>query len=163
MKQRRRRAVIRAPSVASMGFTLIELIVVTTILAILASIVVPRFGWGTIGTLESETAGKQFAGYLKLARSLAITHASSNGNGYKVVLSPGSPYSSYRIVNADTLENVKAAVSIPDGVVCTGDSELQFTPLGGLSVPGALTVQFSKEDDTTIVTVTPATGRVTVN
>ncbi len=132
------------------------------ILAILASIVVPRAGWGTIGTVESAAAGDQFAAWLRLARSLAITHASTNGSGYKVVLSAGSPYTSYRIVNADTSANVKAPVSIPDGVTCTGDSEIQFTPLGNVTGGAELSVQFTKNDDTTIVTVAPTGGRITV-
>lgn len=132
------------------------------ILAILASIVVPRAGWGMIGTVESAAAGDQFAAWLRLARSMAITHASTNGSGYKVVLSAGSPYTSYRIVNADTAANVKASVSIPDGVTCTGDSEIQFTPLGNVTGGAELSVQFTKNDDTTIVDVAPTGGRITV-
>lgn len=144
------------------GFSLIELILAVLILAILAGILVPRAGWSLIGTLESETAAHQFAGYLKMARSLAITHASTNAEGYKVVLAPPSSYTSYRIVNADTSEYVKAQVNIPQGVNCTGNSEFQFTPLGNLNSPER-SVQFSKADDTTTVTVTPAGGRVTIN
>jgi prepilin-type N-terminal cleavage/methylation domain-containing protein len=157
MKQKCKRAA--APG---KGFTLVELLVTVMILAILAGIVVPRAGWGMIGTMESATAGDQFAAWLRLARSMAITHASTNGIGYKVVLSPGSPYTSYRIVNADTSANVKAPVIIPDGVTCTGDSEIQFTPVGNVTGGARLSVQFTKNDDTTVVSVAPTGGRITV-
>jgi prepilin-type N-terminal cleavage/methylation domain-containing protein len=153
---------MRKPDAIRAGFSLIELILTVLILAILAGILVPRAGWSLIGTLESETAAHQFAGYLKMTRSLAITHASTNAVGYKVVLSPGSPYTSYRIVNADTSEDVKAQVNIPQGVICMGDSEFQFTPLGNLN-SAEQSAQFSKADDTTTVTVTPAGGRVKIN
>ena len=142
---------------------MIELILTVMIVAILAAVVIPRTGWSVVGTFESETAARQFAGYLKLARSLSITHASSNASGYKVVLSPASPYTSYKIVNSETSADVKAAVSIPPGVVCTGTGEFQFTPLGNFIAGSSRSVQFAKEDDTSVVTVTPTGGRVTVN
>lgn len=162
MKQKCKRVAAGKSAAAGTAFTLVEVLAVVMILAILASIVVPRAGWGTIGTMESATAGDQFAAWLRLARSMAITHASTNGSGYKVVLSAGSPYTSYRIVNADTSANVKAPVSIPDGVTCTGDSEIQFTPLGNVTGGVELSVQFTKNDDTTVVTVAPTGGRITV-
>ncbi|GAG32660.1 unnamed protein product, partial [marine sediment metagenome] len=108
--------------------------------------------------VQAETAARQFSNYLKLARSLAITHASSNASGYKVVLSEG--FTSYSIINAETSEPVKGPVDIPEGVTCSGDSEFHFTPLGELQGGGTLTLQFQKSDDTTVVTVTPI-GRIT--
>lgn len=162
MKQKCKRAAAGKSAASGKGFTLVEVLVVVMILAILASIVVPRAGWGTIGTMESATAGDQFAAYLRLARSLAITHASTNDSGYKVVLSEGSSFTSYRIVNADTSANVKASVSIPDGVTCTGDNEIGFTPLGNVTGGAERSVQFTKADDTTVITVAPASGRITV-
>ena len=149
----------RVPDKIRAGFTLIELALTVVLLAILASIAIPRAGWGTMGKVQAETAARQFSDYLKLARSLAITHASSNSSGYKVVLS--GPYTSYSVVNVRTLETVKGPIDIPEGVTCSGSSEFHFTPLGQLQGGSTLTLQFTKSGDTTVVTVT-AIGRITV-
>lgn len=154
---------MRKHSLIRRGFSLIELLLIVMILAVMAGMVVPRIGWGLVGTLESEAAAKQFSGYLKMARLLAITHASTNSSGYKVVLSPSQPYTSYIIVNAGTSANIKTAVNIPSGIACTGDRVFQFTPLGNLNGASQLSVQFTKADDSTTITVTPAGGRVKIN
>jgi len=151
---------IRGHETARTGFTLIELILTVALLAILVSIVIPRIGLGTMGKVQSETAAQKFSNYLKLARSLAITHACSNSVGYKVVLSASKPYT-YTLINADTSEVVKGPIAIPEGVDRSGDRTYQFTPLGNLSVSRELSVQFSKSGDTTVVMVTPV-GRITV-
>jgi len=149
----------RGPDTVRAGFTLVELILAVVVLAILVSIAIPRIGWDTMGKVQVETAARQFSDYLKLARSLAITHASSNSSGYKVVLS--EPFTSYSVINVATSEVVKGPIDIPEGVSCSGDSEFQFTPLGQLQGGSTLTLQFLKSCDTTVVTAT-AIGRITV-
>jgi len=143
------------------GLTLIELILIVALIAILASIVIPRAGWGTMGKVQAETTGRQFSDYLKLARSLAITHASSNGQGYKVVLSSSPPYTYSLIKATATPEVIKGPIALPTGVGCSGDKTFQFMPLGNLSVIQTLTASFSKGGETTAVSVTP-TGKITV-
>jgi len=150
----------RVPDKIRAGFTLIELVLAVAVLAILVSIVIPRVGWETMGKVQAKTAARQFSDYLKLARSLAITHASSNSEGYIVVLSPSQPYT-YSLINADTSGVVKGPIALPESVARSGDRTYQFTPLGDLSVSRELSVQFSKSGDTTVVTVTPI-GRITV-
>jgi len=149
----------RLPDKIRAGFTLIELALIVVLLAILASIAIPRIGLGTMGKVQAETAARQFSDYLKLTRSLAITHASSNSNGYKAVLS--GPFTSYSVINAATSEVVKGPIDIPEGVTCSGNSEFHFTPLGQLQGSGTLTLQFTKSGDTMVVSVTPI-GRITV-
>ncbi len=150
----------REPNEIRTGFTLIELALTVVLLAILVSIVIPRVGWDTMGKVQAETAARQFSDYLKLARSLAITHASSNSSGYKVVLSPSQPYT-YSLINADTSDAVKGPIALPEGVDRSGDRTYRFTPLGNLSVSHTLEVEFSKSDEVAVVTVTPI-GRITV-
>jgi len=150
----------RGPDTVRTGFTLVELILVVAVLAILVSIAIPRIGWETMGKVQAETAARQFSDYLKLARSLAITHASSNSEGYEVVLSPSKPYT-YSLINANTSVVVKGPIALPESVSRSGDRTYQFTPLGNLSVSRELEVEFSKAGDTTVVSVTPI-GRITV-
>ncbi len=157
MRHRSARMALWGPPTLTVGFTLVELILTVAVLAILLSIAIPRVGWDTMGTVQSETAARQFSGYLRLARSLAISHASSNSSGYKVVLS--GPFTSYSIINAGTSATVKGPAEIPEGVICSGSSEFHFTPLGQLQGGSTLTLQFTKSGDTTVVTVT-AIGRI---
>lgn len=151
---------IRGSDKIRTAFSLVELVLIVALLAILVSITIPRVGWDTMGKVQSETTAREFSNYLKLARSLAITHASSNSEGYTVVLSPSKPYT-YTLVNADTSDVVKGPIDIPEGVERSGDRTFQFTPLGDLTGRRERTVQFSKAGDTTVVSVTPI-GRITV-
>ncbi|MFC1782148.1 Tfp pilus assembly protein FimT/FimU [Planctomycetota bacterium] len=145
------------------SFTLVELILVVLILAILAGIVVPRMGVDVIGKVDAETAAVQFSNYLRVARSLAIANAGTNGQGYKVILEPAEPYTSYKIVHAETLEDVKEPRKIPQGVICNGDSEFRFTGLGDLAAANQQQVQFTKGQDGSEVTVWPIGGRIRVS
>jgi len=147
------------PDTVRAGFTIVELILAVAVLAILVSIVVPSVSWDTMGKVQAETAGRQFGNYLKLARSLAITNAGTNSNGYKIVLS--GDFTSYSIINDNTSETVKGPIDIPEGVTCSGDSEFHFTTLGQLDSGSTSTLQFSKAGDTTTATVTPI-GRITI-
>jgi prepilin-type N-terminal cleavage/methylation domain-containing protein len=148
------------PDMVRTGFSLAELILTVAILAILMSIAIPRIGWETMRKIQAETSGQQFSNYLKLARSLAITHAGSNGAGYKVVLSASKPYT-YSLIDAATSDVIKGPITLPTGVSRSGDRTYQFTPLGNLSASKTLSVTFSKTGDTYVVAVTPL-GRITV-
>jgi prepilin-type N-terminal cleavage/methylation domain-containing protein len=150
----------RGPDTTRTGFTLIELVLTVAVLAILVSIVIPRIGWETMGKVQAETAARQFSDYLKLARSLAITHASSNSKGYKVKLSKNSPYT-YSLINEDTKDVVKGPIALPEGVDRSGDLTFKFKPLGNLSGKHNLEVEFSKAGETFTVGVT-LIGRITV-
>lgn len=150
---------VRTSDTVGRGFSLIELILIVALLAILVSIAIPRVGWETMGKVQAETSARQFSDHLKLARSLAITYAGANSNGYRVVLSGG--FTSYTIINGGTSQTVKGPVETPEGVVCSGASNFVFTPLGQIQGNATLTLQFSKSGDTTVVRVTPV-GRITV-
>ena len=60
-----------APSAASAGVTLLELLIVLSIMAIMAALVLPMFGGG-VSTAELKGAARQVAAGLRLARSEAL-------------------------------------------------------------------------------------------
>jgi prepilin-type N-terminal cleavage/methylation domain-containing protein len=144
------------------GFTLVELIMVVAVLAILMAIAIPRMGWGMMDKMQAETTARKFSDYLKLARSLAITHASSNSDGFECTLRFNlmDDYWAIRIVNRVTSDVVKGPSKLPEGVTKDGDITFQFTPLGKLQSGTTKTVRFTKSGNTSIVTVT-AIGRIT--
>ena len=138
-----------------------ELIMVVAVLAILTAIAIPRMGWGTMGGVQAETTAREFSSYLKLARSLAISNAGSNSDGYKVEIHTAQEY--FRIKNEATNTIVKGPITIPEGVTADAPSSFyvfQFTPLGKLESGTTKTVQFTKSGKTVVVTVT-AIGRIT--
>ena len=62
---------VAAPRTASAGVTLLELLIVLSIMAIVATLVLPLFGGG-VSTAELKGAARQVAAGLRLARSEAL-------------------------------------------------------------------------------------------
>lgn len=144
------------------AFTLIEVILVVLILGIMAGFVIPSLDFGVLGKLKADTHASMFSNTLRVARSMAIMHASTNGAGYKVKLSPASPYTSYQILNALDASVVKGVVALPSGLSCTGVSEITFNGLGDAIAGSSQVVQFSESGTCYQVTVWPVGGRIEV-
>jgi len=72
MNVRRRAAVHAAPRNASAGVTLLELLIVLTIMAIAAAFVYPMFGGTGVSTADLKSAARQVAAGLRFARSEAL-------------------------------------------------------------------------------------------
>ena len=72
MNVRRRAAAQAAPRHASAGVTLLELLVVLTIMAIAAAFVYPMFGGTGVSTADLKSAARQVAAGLRFARSEAL-------------------------------------------------------------------------------------------
>jgi len=72
MNVRRRAAAQAAPRHASAGVTLLELLVVLTIMAIAAAFVYPMFGGTGVSTTDLKSAARQVAAGLRFARSEAL-------------------------------------------------------------------------------------------
>jgi prepilin-type N-terminal cleavage/methylation domain-containing protein len=136
------------------GFTLVELVITVALLAIVVSITIPRLNYGAVRTAEVKTTAQAFAGMLRVARSLAVSDAGGNSQGYQVVIEAGA----YSLINADTVTTVKGPVTIPDGISTSGDTEIQFNRLGEMSGGAGKSVTFSSGSTSVTITVTPVGG-----
>ena len=72
MNARRRAAILVGPRQRSAGVTLLELLIVLTIMAIAAAFVYPMFGGTGASTAELKSAARQVAAGLRYARSEAL-------------------------------------------------------------------------------------------
>ena len=142
------------------AFSLIELLLVVVLLAVIAVVAIPRFGLDTLGGLAATTTTRKIASDMRLARSLAISRATTNSQGYAVRMTGAAPYSGYEIVNIMTGETVSTKI-ISSDVSCTGDSEFRFGPLGSLSPGYGTALLVSGQGKQYALTLTSATGSVT--
>jgi len=148
---------------ACKAFTLIEVILVVAILGITASFIIPRLDLDVLGKLDVQTHSARFANSLRVARSMAIMHASTNSSGYKVKLSNTSPYNAYQIINGANTMPSKEIVTLPSALSCTGVSEISFNGLGNSTAGSSQVVQFSESGTCYQVTVWPVGGRIEVS
>ena len=143
------------------AFSLVELVLVVVILGVIAVIAVPRLGHDALDQLAPTTVTRQIASDMRLARSLAVSNASTNSQGYAVRMLGGAPYSGYEILSIPTAEIVSTE-AIPGSVACTGDSEFRFGPLGALSPGFGTTLRVAGQGRQYVLTLIPATGSVTI-
>jgi type II secretory pathway pseudopilin PulG len=140
------------------AFTLLELILMVSILGILVSIAVPRLKFDTLGRYKADTVARKIVTDLRRTRSLAISDAAVNTQGYELrqISSPKG----YEIKNLHTSAVVDSQ-TIGDyiGVTCVCGSSFAFGPLGNqLNATSTLTI--SAEGRTFDITVVQATGAI---
>lgn len=143
------------------AFSLVELVLIVAIIGVIAIIAVPRFGGDALNLLSATTTAREIASDMRLARSLAISKASTNSQGYAVRMTGSSPYSGYQIVNLMTDETVSTKTVLA-AVSCTGDAEFRFGPLGNLATGSGTALSVSGDGKQYALTLTAATGSVTM-
>ncbi len=144
------------------AFSLIELVLVVAIVLVIIAIAVPRLPPAVLGKADAYGTARMIASDIRLARRLAITNASTNSTGYALILTPSSPYRNYKIVDSSTGGTVGEVKNIPAGVMCTGDSQFPFGPLGNITVGSPPQLIFSRGGYQCTLSVTVATGRVVI-
>lgn len=137
------------------GFTLIEALMIISVIGILTALAIPRFG--TVGKKSAYMVSRQIVVDMRYARSLAVT----TGTTHIVKFFPagGSQYSSYGIFkDADPDVQIGNLRQIPTTVTCTSSSEqFNFEKLGNAT---GGTITLDDEHKHYVVYVIATTGRV---
>ena len=140
------------------GFTLAEILIVVLIVGILTAIAVPRLSFSLISNLDAKVQSKRLAAVIRKTRSLAILHAATNNEGFRLSMTGPEPYAGYEIVDIDTSETVETG-SI-EGVECTGASVFNFGPLGNRLSPNTEGLEVADGEKSYGITVVNSTGMV---
>ena len=141
------------------AYTVVELIIIVLFLGVLAAVAVPKLNFSAIFKQEADCLARKIVTDLRRTRSLAISYAANNTDGYALNMTGSSPYTGYEIKNLDTEETVDLH-TIDSGVTCTGGDEFQFGPLGNLLSGSGTELTVSASGKTFTITITSATGMV---
>ncbi|MHC5073338.1 MAG: pilus assembly FimT family protein, partial [Planctomycetota bacterium] len=128
-------------------------------IGILAFIAVPRLNFAIIKKSKTETTAKKIVTDLRRTRSLAISDASNNTQGYKLQMIGSAPYTGYRIDNLKTSEKIDEH-SIDSNVNCSGGNLFKFGPIGNLLSGSNTQLTVTGSGKSFTITVVSATGTV---
>ncbi len=139
------------------GFTLVELVVVVMIIGVITFITVPRMVSAVVALGKSNTGAERIAAAIRQCRTLAISNAATNQDGFELGMknTVGGSYTKFEIaqvINGQTSTVVESGTipgtlveSGPAKVTCTctspGSGTFRFGPLGNRTGgSGGLTV-----------------------
>jgi type IV fimbrial biogenesis protein FimT/type IV fimbrial biogenesis protein FimU len=136
----------------TLGFTLVELMVVVAVLAIFASIALPSFA-SLIASNRLQSTASEFMRLFQSARSDAVTLrapqtvcASSDGSGWTLVQASG----------CGTTGTVRARVDLPSGVSLSPTATSVTFAADGSAADAQLTFSSSKTSKQYVLKVVPA-------
>jgi prepilin-type N-terminal cleavage/methylation domain-containing protein len=160
------------------GFTLVEIMIVTLIVAVAAALVVPMFGDAEVQRLRS--AASMLVADMELAQSESIAHP----DALRVVVfdTPGTSAHSYRIAPASTpatpitnpIDKQPYRVTFGTGRAATlegvtiqayslgGDTTLGYRSYGQLDQTAAATVTLACDGKQVTISIDPVTGEASV-
>jgi hypothetical protein len=141
------------------AYTIIELIFVVLFLAAFAAIAIPRINFSAITKQKADGIARKITTDLRRTRTLAISSAANNTEGFELHMVGASPYDSYEIKNIDTSEVVDSH-TIEPGISCTGGGSFQFGPFGDLLTGSDTSLTVSAEGKTFTISIIAATGTV---
>jgi Tfp pilus assembly protein FimT len=145
----------------SKAFTFVELTFIILVLAVMAYVAVPRLQFAGLYRQQADTVARNLVTDLRLTRTLAISYAASNVEGYGLSMNgtaPG-PYTGYEIINLDTSDIVDSR-TIDSKITCTGGNDFRFGPLGNLLNGSDNQLSVSAYGKSFTITVVIATGTV---
>ncbi|MDD5134251.1 MAG: hypothetical protein PHP01_02415 [Phycisphaerae bacterium] len=138
--------------------TLVEMLIVVFIIAAMTFIAIPRFSAATAQAGKAATMAQKIAAGIRYARSLAISNAATNPQGFSLNMTGSGSYTGFQIVDLSSGTVIKTE-TIESGIGCIGANDFRFGPLGNRLVDSdSLTI--SGGGKTFSVTVISATGMV---
>ncbi len=141
------------------AYTVIEMIIVLLFLAAFAVVAIPRINFSAITKRKADALARKITTDLRRTRTLAVSNAAINTEGFGVYMLGSSPYSGYEIRNIDTSVVVDSHTITP-GISCTGGATFEFKPFGNLDDASDTSVTLSAEGKTFTITIIAATGMV---
>jgi Tfp pilus assembly protein FimT len=143
------------------AFSLVELIIIIAFLVVFAAIAVPRMNFAFISKRKADTVARKIVTDLRRTRTLAISDAATNTNGYALNMTGAGPYTGYEIVNLNTSTTItNGTFSIDSDISCTGGNDFRFGPLGNLLSGSDTQLTVSAEGKIFTITIISATGTV---
>jgi len=142
----------------SKGFSVVELLIVVIFIGVLAAIAVPRLNFAAITKQKADTVARKMVTDLRRTRTLAISDAANNTQGYRLDMTGSSPYAGYTIENIDTSAVIDTH-TISSDIACTGGSAFDFGPLGNLQ-SASTQLTFTVTGKSFTIDIIPATGMV---
>ncbi len=96
---------------------------------------------------------------LRRTRTLAISDAANNINGYELKLTGSGPYTGYDIINLADGDVVDSFNIDPDVTCASGDDDFKFGPMGNLT-SSENQLKVAAQGRSFTITLIPATGMV---
>jgi len=151
------------------GFTLIELTIVIIILSVLAA--TAFFSWPAT-TLNLDGQANQIAADIQYAQTLSMTSGQRyrfvklSSTTYQILNASGSTVSLYGRSTVTLNGNITfgTLTNLPNNLVAFDGEGSPYTDTGspGTALASTATINLSASGQTTTVSITPQTGRVTV-
>ncbi len=141
------------------AYTVVEMIIVLLFMAAFAAVAIPRINFSAITKRKADALARKITTDLRHTRTLAVSNAANNTEGFGVYMLGSSPYSGYEIRNIDTSAVVDSHTITP-GISCTGGATFKFGPFGDLLAGSDTSVTLSAEGKTFTITIIAATGMV---
>jgi len=141
------------------AFTIVELVVVVIVLAIIGAVAVPRFNYSAVASSRASCLAGRIVTDLRLTRTLAMSNAAVNEDGFALEMTGSSPYAGFEIVDLSNNSRV-ASYEIDSGVTCTGGASFLFEPSGVLKSGSAGSLNVSGGKRTFLISIVPSTGMV---
>jgi len=141
--------------------TLAELVLVLVIMGALTAVAIPRLSFRAVQHKKLVGAAYKLMADLRRTRSLALRDAAAHNLGYRLEMVGASPYTEYRIEEANTEAEVDR-ISVDSSITVTASptSSFVFSPIGDMTSGGNSQIDLSAEGKSFTLTFVLETGAV---